>query len=400
MTEPPVARAQLGSRSLFPELAARAYLSHAAISPPSSAVIQAVTRCLGSVAREGLAGAIEQRLALERVRAHTARLLDAAPADIGFVQSTSAGVTAMARSIPFVRGERIVLFEGEFPANVTPWQLVASELGLEVTFVPLAPFLRSHAEGLALVEQELVRGARLVAVSAVQFQTGLRMPVAELAALAHAHGAELFVDAIQALGAVPLSVRDGEPDYVVAGGHKFLMGLEGAGVMYVRPRALERLSLGLAGWTGHEQPFDFLMADKGALRYDRPLVRRASFVEQGALSIVGYAALGASLALLLDLGINAIFAHVNRYLDLLEPELVALGFSSVRAREESGRSASLSLRVPEGASLAKIASSLACDGVSISTPDGFLRFAPHYPNALDELPEVVAAVRRALKSAG
>jgi len=396
MVHPP---ARLGDRSLFPTLEARAYLAHAGVSPPSSAVLEAVSSCLAAYARRGLHAAIEQLEHKAHVRALAARMLGCDARQVAFVQSTSAGVTAIARSIPFLPGQRIVSFAGEFPANVTPWQLLAQERQLTVVLLPLAPFARSTEEGLAALASALTQGVRLVAVSAVQFQTGLRMPLREMAALCHAHGAELFVDAIQGLGVVPIDVNDTAVDYLTAGGHKFLMGLEGAGLLYVRDSALAQLSLGLAGWTGHEDAFRFLSEGPGQLRYDRPIVRSASFVEQGAQSVVGIAALSASLQTLLSLGIDAIFAHVNGYLDRLEPELVALGCTSVRAADLARRSATLSVKLPAGPVLADVSRSLLADGISVSTPDGHLRFAPHFANSFDEVPAVAASVRTALRKA-
>jgi selenocysteine lyase/cysteine desulfurase len=389
--------AVLGDRRLFPRLEARAYLAHAAVSPPSEPVIAAVTETLARYARGGFAGAIELLPLRGELRARAARLLHCAPEDVGFVQSTSAGVTAIARSIPFRAGERIVVFDGEFPANVTPWQLVARERGLELVQLPLGPYLRDVDAALETLRVTLERGVRLVAVSAVQFQTGLRMPLARMAALCHAHGAELFVDAIQALGVVPLDVTACGIDYLAAGGHKFLLGLEGAGLLYVRKSALAGLTLGMAGWTGHEDAFRFLSEGPGQLRYDRPLVRAASFVEQGAQSVLGLAALNASLELLLSLGVAAVFAHVTRYLDLLEPELTALGCTSVRAPDQARRSANLSVLLPPGSSLVEVARRLSARGVLASTPDGYLRFAPHFANALDEVPLVAAQLREALR---
>jgi selenocysteine lyase/cysteine desulfurase len=388
---------RLGDRSLFPTLKARAYLNHAALSPPSLPVLEAVEGCLGDLAARGLHAAIEQRFAREPLRAKLAQLMGARSVDIGFVQNTTAGVITVARSIRFRAGERILVFEGEFPANVTPWQLVAQDEQLELSFVSLDGFSRSVDEGLLDLERELRCGARLVAVSAVQFQTGLRMPLAEMAALCHRFGAELFVDAIQALGAVPIDVGASEIDYLVAGGHKFLMGLEGAGVLYVRPRALGELSLGLSGWTAHERGFDFLIEGAGHLRYDRPLKREVSFVEQGALSTLGYAALDAAVDLLLSLGVEAIHEHLNGYLDRLEPALEELGCQSVRKPDLARRSATLSVTLPEGASLKAVAHSLNQQGVAVSTPDGYLRFAPHWPNSWDEVPFVTQVTRTALR---
>ncbi|MFT3924711.1 MAG: aminotransferase class V-fold PLP-dependent enzyme [Myxococcales bacterium] len=388
---------QLGDRSLFPDLAARAYLAHAAVSPVSSRVAQAVHRCLSDYAQRGVAAAIDMARLRADARALAAQLLHANSSEIGLVQSTSAGVIAIARSLPFLPKQRVIVFEGEFPANFTPWQLVARDLGLELVSLPLAAFLRSDEEGLALLRGELERGARLVAVSAVQFQTGLRMPLKSMAELCHAHGAELFVDAIQALGVVPLDVKELGIDYLAAGGHKFMMGLEGAGLLYVRNECLPALSLGLAGWTGHEDAFSFLMDDQaGQLRYDRPLVRATTFVEQGAVSMVGYAALSASLQMLLELGVSSIFDHVAHYLDSLEPALLALGLTSVRARERARQSAILAFKLPPGPALTQVARRLGEQGIVVSTPDGHLRLAPHFANHISEIPAVVLAVQRAL----
>ncbi len=390
---------QLQSRALFPSLKARAYLAHAAVSPTPSVVQEAVTTTLQRYAEQGLGAALSAIAERHQVRALAAQLLGASSEEeVGFVQSTTSGVIAIARSIPFEAGERIVLFEGEFPANVTPFQLVARDRNLECVMLPLAPFARSHQEGLLLLERELARGVRLVAVSAVQFQTGLRMPLKEMAALCHAYGAELFVDAIQALGAVPIDVERMGIDYLAAGGHKFLLSLEGAGLLYIRKQRLASLSLGLAGWTGHEEAFRFLSEGAGHLRYDRPLVRNASFIEAGALSVLSISGLGAALELLLQLGVDDIFAHVTRYLDALEPELVALGCTSVRAHDEAARSATLSVLLPEQSPpLAQVGRSMGEAGVVVSTPDGHLRFAPHFANALDEIPLVVSALQGALR---
>lgn len=388
--------AVLGDRSLFPHLRARAYLNHAAVSPPSLPVLEACQTCLLDYAARGLGAAIDYRSAREALRGRVAQLIGAKRDEIGFVQNTTLGVIDIARSIPFRAGDRIVLFTGEFPANVTPWQQVAEEQGLTLVWVPIETFQRSTEEGLSALDQALSGGARLVAVSAVQFQTGLRMPLAEMAKRAHSQGAELFVDAIQGLGAVPIDVQSAHIDYLSAGGHKFLMGLEGAGVLYIRESAMQTLRLGLAGWTAHVDGFRFLMEGAGHLRTDRPLMRHPSFLEQGALSAPGYAALGASLDLILGLGVDAIFDHVTRYLDALEPRLVALGLESARAPDGARRSATLSVRLPAGHDLPSVARALNHAGIAVSTPDGHLRFAPHWPNPLTEVEEVAAAVAKAL----
>lgn len=358
---------RLGDRSLFPALEARAYLNHAGVSPPSDPVRDAARAVLDDYARLGggaVPAAIERR---GRLRARVAELLGARPEDVAMTQNTSAGVQAVALCFPWQRGDRVLLFEGEFPANVTPWQRAAETFGLEVRLLPLAAFSRSSEEGLELVGRELARGVRLVAVSAVEFQSGLRMPIRELASRCAAAGAEIFVDAVQAAGVVPLDVRG--VDYVAAGAHKWLMGLLGAGFLYVRPERAAALVPRTAGWLSHEDATRFLF-EPGQLRYDRPVRRRADFVEAGGASEVSLAALLASLDILLALGVPAIFSHVTRYLDLLEPELEARGFASLRAREPERRSGILSLAPPQGVRLPDVAREVRARGVACATPDG------------------------------
>jgi selenocysteine lyase/cysteine desulfurase len=385
---------RLGDRSLFPLLEPVAYLNHAGVSPPSDPVRAAVRAAVDDFARRGSGAggaALERRRVL---RGRIARLLGARPEDVALTQNTSAGIQAVALDFPWRRGDRIVLFEGEFPANVTPWQQAALAFGLEATFLPLDPFRRSSEEGLARLDRELERGVRLVAVSAVQFRTGLAMPVAEMARRCAAAGAEILVDAVQAAGAVPLDVAG--VDYLAAGAHKWLMGLLGAGFLYVRPGRAEALVPRTAGWLSHEEATRFLTDGPGHLRRDRPIRRRADLVEIGGASEVSLAALEASLGILESIGVPAIRAHVGSYLDRIEPELVARGFASLRAPDPERRSGILSLEPPPGVGVAALARELQGRGVACAIPDGALRLSPHWPNDVAEVPHVLRAVDAAL----
>ena len=389
---------RLGDRSLFPLLEPRAYLNHAGVSPPSEPVRLAVHDAVDDFARRGGAavGAAVERKA--RLRARLAELVGGRPEDVALTTNTSSGIQAVALDFPWRRGDRILLVDGEFPANVTPWQQAAELFGLEIGWIPLEPFLRSAGEGLAILDRELVRGARLLAVSAVQFRSGLRMPIAEMASRCAAAGAEIFVDAVQAAGCLPLDVRG--IDYLAAGAHKWLMGVLGAGFLYVRPERAGALVPRTAGWLSHEDPVRFLVEGPGMVRYDRPIRRRADLIEGGGMPEVALAGLLASVEVLRGLGVAAIEAHVNRYLDRLEPELVDRGFRSLRSGPAEGRSGILSLEPPAGHPAPALARQLAARGVACALPDGVLRFSPHWPNHPDEVPEVLRAVEGALSATG
>ncbi len=382
-----------GDRSQFLELEHRAYLAHAAVSPPPFAARVAVASLLDAYARKGAAVfglAIEQRA---RVKRQIATLIGADADEIALAPSTTAGVREVALAFPWNRGDRVVLFEGEFPANVTPWQRAAETFGLEVDVVPTGAFLRSEAEGLSALDGALRDRTRLVAVSAVQFQTGLRMPLRAIGERAHAVGAELFVDGIQSVGAIPIDVRAEQVDYLACGGHKWLMGLEGAGFLFVRRDRAERLVPRGAGWLSHEHALDFLFLGEGHLRRDRPFKRTADVLEIGAVSAIGYAALEASLGLLLEVTPTATFAHVQSYFDRLEPPLIERGFTSFRVAH--GRSCILACK-RAGHDMVKLHRSLGERGIACSVPDGYLRFAPHFGNSMAEIPEVLDAIDQSI----
>jgi selenocysteine lyase/cysteine desulfurase len=386
----------LGDRSLFPDLEARAYFNHAAVAPVSTPVRDACRAAVDAVARRGAGAWLELREGRERLRSDLARLLGAAPADLALVPSTSQGVVDIALCLPWRAGDRVVLFEGEFPANVTPWQAAARRFDLEVALLP-AWSPADPGRTLERLAATLAQGARLVAVSAVQFQTGLRVPLPEIAAACARHGSELFVDGIQAVGALPLDAGALGVDYLVAGSHKWLMGVEGCGVLYVRPDRARALRPVVASWLSHEEPTRFLFEGSGHLRYDRAIRARADFLEIGAMNSIGFAALAASVALLLEHGVAAIHQHVNRLLDRLEAGLQALGCASVRAGVPELRSCILSVEAPPDVPVVALADALRADGIACSNPDGLLRFSPHWPNDLREADAVVAAAESALR---
>jgi cysteine desulfurase/selenocysteine lyase len=386
----------LGDRSLYPNLKARAYLAFAATAPVSSAVKTVITRVLDDYAERGNVAFLEWMEQRERLRGKLGQLVGAQGSDIALIAGTTRGISDLALCLPWRAGERVVLFEGEFPANVSPWLRAAELFGLRVDFVPMARAVEDEASFLEPLKRLLQGGARLVAVSAVQFQTGLCMPLAEIARLCRQHGAELCVDAIQACGAVPLDAPALGVDYLVSGAHKWLLGLEGVGFLYAPPERARALIPRTAGWLSHEDGTRFLFAGAGQLRYDRPIKQSVQMLEGGSSSTVGFAALEAAIDPLLELGPATILEHLGRYHDALEPGLLERGFTSRRAARREGRSGILSVQPPGALSATELVSKLRERGVFASMPDGLVRFAPHFPNALSEIETVLDALDEAL----
>lgn len=384
---------------MFPDLRAKAYLHHAGISPASSAVRAAVERVMRESAEEGASAFSRRLLERDALRVELAALLGApgGEAEIALVPSTTYGLAAIATSVPWRAGDRVIAFTGEYPTNVTVWQQACARFSLSLTLLPAADFAAPGGPDFTRLDAELARGdVRLCAVSAVQFATGLRMPLREIAGRCRRHGAELAVDAVQALGAVPLDVTECGIDYLAAGSHKWLMGADGAGVVYIRRSLLSAMCPTIAGAMSHQGALELFTDGPGHLRYDRPLRDDARVLEGGMLSSTAVAGLAASLSILRKLGIPSIFAHIQRYHDALEASLRELGFRSLRAPDLARRSGILSFEPPNGQLAPQLAAALSAADVVCSGPDGVLRFAPHFWNSLDEIPTVVAELRKLL----
>jgi len=389
-----------GDKRLISRLEAKAYLNYAAIAPATEPVSRAVHELLGDYARIGNLALGKWLARRETLRGQLAALIGARAELVAFATSATSALGGLALCLPWQPGDTVLVAEGEFPGNVSPWQNAAALFSLSVEFLPK---LRSidDDEFLTALETRLRAGrVRLVALSAVQFQTGIRAPLEAVVRLCHAAGAELAVDAIQALGVVPLNVTELDLDYLAGGAHKWLMALEGTGFLYAKPACSQRLVPRTAGWLSHEEGVRFLFEGPGMLRYDRPIKTELQFMEGTSANGVGYAALEAALEPILQLGVPAIQAHVSGYLDELEAGLLARGLVSLRPRDPARRSGILSFEPPSGSTAAGVVAALREHGVHASMPDGVVRMAPHFPNSRAEVPELLSALDAVLSKIG
>ncbi len=371
------------------------YLAYAAVAPVALAAREALRRYVEGLADHGVRELPRWLEARERLRGNIGRLLGVAPDTLGLVSSTTHAIQCLAQSLKLATGDEILCFGGEFPANVHSWEARARASGLgalrpslEAVFGPAGPDARSPDACAERLDGLLAgRRVRLVAVSAVQFQTGRQMPLRALAEVCHRRGAWLFADCIQAAGCVPLELAATGVDFAAGGGHKWLLGTDGIGWLHVAPGRAEALAPALTGWLSVHDPVGFL-SRPGALDHDAPLAPAPRCFEAGSSSSAAVIALDASVEALLGVSVGAIFAATQRFHDAVEGPLRALGFTSERAPTLEGRSGILALRPPEGVTLTTLQARLAARGVIVTIPDGRLRLAPH----LDAGPATASAV--------
>ena len=260
---------------------AAGYLDTAAYGLPPDATIAAVERALRgwSTGEPWLQWEDEG----EQCRSLLASLLGAHVEEVALVHAVSAAAGLVAASLPVQPGDNVVLYERDYTSTLLPWQGLERR-GVELRLRPLEELASSVDERTALV-----------ALSAVQSATGVR---ADLDALKQT-GTRIFVDASQALGAVPFSVEG--LDYVAVHTYKWLCSPRGLTCLWVRPERLEEIEPWTAGWKSRDRPYD----DYYGLPQLTPHARRLDV----SLAWLSAAGARASLELVAELGLQAIVEH-------------------------------------------------------------------------------------------
>jgi selenocysteine lyase/cysteine desulfurase len=349
----------------------RAYLDYAGFGRLRPAAVTAMSAALERVLPDGSARVGELFGARATVRDAVARLLECTPAEVALVPNTSTGIHLVADGLDWHPGDRVLLCEGDFPANVRPW-LRLERQGVKVDRVPL----RGGGHLLEDMASAIGPDTRLVAVSHVNFATGFRCDLDAVCALAAEVGALVSVDAVQSLGALPVSMADTPVDFLAAGAHKWLCGPPGTGVFYCRAERLPLLRTTPTGWFGFEGAAD-LMKGSARLRYDLPERATAARVEGGMYNILGTVGLAAALAELESVGVAAVTARVLRLSDRIRTGLQERGYSLAGPAGAAARSGIVSFYEPGGDSAAMVAD-LVGTGIHVSLPDGLVRVSPHY----------------------
>jgi selenocysteine lyase/cysteine desulfurase len=230
---------------------------------------------------------------------------------------------------------------------------------------------------------------RVLAISSVEYASGLRLDLCRLGAHCRAHGALFCVDAIQSLGAIRFDAQECAADFVAADGHKWLLGPEGVALFYCRADLRERLKLHQFGW--------HMVEDAG--NYDRAdwePAHSARRFECGSANMLGIHALNASLSLLLEIGMDAIEQRVLDNSAYLMEGLGALPEVELITDTMPGRYAGIVTFRPRRGDAKQLHGRLTQRGIFCAPRGGGIRFSPHFYTPRDQLDRAMSIVRDAL----
>jgi selenocysteine lyase/cysteine desulfurase len=356
----------------FPIAARWAYFDHAAVAPLPQRAGAVLRAWADDQMQNGVVHWPSWERKLEYVRRDAARLIGAAPEEIAFVSSTTHGIGLIAEGFPWRAGDSVVTAAEEYPSNLYPWMNLASR-GVTLRLVPSRDG-RIWVEDLAAA---IDRTTRVLTISHVEFASGFRNDLDALGELCRSQHVALFVDAIQGLGPHLIDVRRTPIDFLAADGHKWLLGPEGAGLLYVRRDWLDRLRPILVGWHSVVSSFN---SPEVALRL-KPSAQRW---EGGSFNMPGLHALGASLSLLLELGPAAVSARILERAEAVRHLARAAGWQVYGSTRPEDCSGIVALTHP-GVDPDAAAKALRARGVAVACRRGRLRISPHVYNDEDDL---------------
>jgi L-cysteine/cystine lyase len=184
--------------------------------------------CSGPAYLEGVALFARQAEAASQAREAAARFIGAGPEDVALTQNTTHGINLGVGSINWERGDEVVSVATEHPGCLAPLHALRNRFGVGLKLLEPPVTVEQVAE--AIMEK-----TRLVALSHVDWTTGEVLPLEEICALARARGALTLVDGAQSVGNIPVNAPATGADMYAFTGHKWLLGPEGMGGLYVRP---------------------------------------------------------------------------------------------------------------------------------------------------------------------
>lgn len=364
-------------RREFPVTENLVYFNSAGTGPLPLRTSQAMQRMAEEQVRFGGRDWSRWMESVDAMRASAAQLIGAQPDQIAVTKNTSEALSFLAQGLEWRPGDAVVAARDDFPANYLPWAR------LEARGVKLR-WLDTRGGRLDLNDiDEACAGARLLAVSFVDYLTGFRLDLDAVGEIARRRGCLLAVDAVQGLGPFPVDVGRSGVDLLSASGHKWLVAPEGAAIGFFSQRLMEQLDPPEFGWmnvAGYDDHSKVQNLRAGAARY-----------ECGTLNTIGCFGLRASIELFLEIGVRNTALRVDGLAQRLAAGAREKGFQLAVERDSASGSGIVSF-AKEGVDMQAMTRRLADEGVSVAYRRGMLRAAPHFYNTNDEVDRLLSLI--------
>ena len=357
----------------FPVREHALYLDHAAVCPLPRSVAMAMRQRITEQEEAGHENYKEWRNNHLTCRHLGSQLIGCAADDISIIRSTSEGLSLIAEGLGLKKKDEVLVGSEEFAANVSPW------LGLQRRGVKVVRFEQPDGRiDPQIVEDHISESTKVVAVSWVAFHSGWIAPLAQLGRICHDRKVLLVVDAIQGLGVLPMHMGALGVDAVVADGHKWLLGPEGAGLLATTPELRLRLHPVISGWR------NVVLAPRDYFLQRLEYYEDGRRFEAGAANDIGVAGFAAALDLIATVERENIQARVETLVRLLTRILLAHGWEVFSPGSGHPIAGIVAARHPS-VSPADARRRLRERRVVVSVRQENVRFSPHFYTTKGEL---------------
>ncbi|MFA9478028.1 aminotransferase class V-fold PLP-dependent enzyme [Phycisphaerales bacterium AB-hyl4] len=373
---------------VFPILDEMAFFNHAGVAPISGPAADALAQYAARAASHAYVDSGWYRRVREVKRAAATLINARGEHEIAFVPNTTAGLAQVVYGLNWQRGDNVVITNVEYPANRYPWQDIQQRLGVDLIEVPQQPDGRIDVDD---VLDAITDRTRVVSLSHVQFASGHRIDLKPISDTLHqlpSGRGYLCVDAIQSVGVLPVDVQAMGIDFLSADGHKWMLGPEGCGIFYCHEDLAPLLRPTIVGWMCMVDAQNF-----GDYRFE--LLPDARRFEPGSYNIPGIYALGASIDLLLETGIDKVWARIESLTARLCERLPEKGYRVFSPRDHADERSGIVIFEPTDDAkppLPQIVTQLQQQGIVIALREGRLRASPHYYNRLEQIDRLIDAL--------
>ena len=341
----PATTASLPARSEFPITETQTCLDNARWHPLGIGSMRAIQEYLDFKARGTPLSTANQQV---KVKEMFAKLINAKPSEISFVNSTTAGENLIVggMGIPKIGGN-VVTDALHFEGSTFLYRTLERQ-GLDLRVVMPT---REWRISLNDLDKAIDKNTKLVALSLVSFVNGFQHDLKAVCDMAHSRGAHVYADIVQAAGAIPIDVRAAGVDFCGCASYKWLMGDMGAGFLFAREDLLDkvvhRTQYGyrqMRNYADHIFPYD--PPGKSPATWEEMSDAAAHF-EVGTISSTTVACLNYSLDYIQRLGVANIQAHNHSLVARIKREVPRLGFEPLTPAESTSPIVSFAVKNPE-----------------------------------------------------
>lgn len=361
-------------RAEFPSLQGRTFLNTATFGQLPTRTKQAVMGHFDRRDQNAALDFLEWFDDLDQTRSRVARLLHGTKEDIAFVPNAGYALSLAMSSVEWEEGDEMLTLHHEFPNQLYGHASVGA---------------RSVECEWHEFDSHVTARTRLVALSTVNYTTGLRPNVQKLVKDLRSRGIVVYLDGTQSCGALEFNCAAVAPDFFAVDAYKWMISPNGATFIYVNPDMRRRLAPNVLGWRSDKDWRNVTHLHHGAPRYGES----AEKYEPGMLAFSSLYGMDASLRLIEEIGIAQIEKRVLGLADLLRTELTAMGAEFFRSKGECLPSQIVTASLP-GVDSAMLAKKLAEQNINISARRSYLRISPHFYNNEDDLSILLAAIRK------